>query len=118
MARVVVNKIREGGEGNELRKLTLACPRPSRTWSIVASQLNAEESNWRNLSCVLNYKFYVHKNNPDKNESIKRKKKKEKKLSTTHKKIKSGNKDRMVVVDMLKIVFYYYLFLLISWLTI
>lgn len=32
----------------------------------------------------------------------------------TQKKIKSENKDRMVVVDMLKIVFYYYLFLLIS----
>lgn len=109
----------EGRDGNELRELTLACPRPSGTWTVVASQLNAAESKWRNLSCVLIYKFCVLKNNPDKNESIKSKKKREKKLSITPthtQKVKSEDKDRMVVVDMLKIVLYYYLFLLISWL--
>lgn len=73
----------EGRDGNELRELTLACPRPSGTWTVVASQLNAAESKWRNLSCVLIYKFCVLKNNPDKNESIKSKKKIEKKLSIT-----------------------------------
>lgn len=80
-----MNEIWERGDGVELKELALACPRPSGTSSVVASHLNAAENKWRNLSCVLNYKFCVHKNNPDKNLLRERKRERKNYQSHTHK---------------------------------